>query len=277
MKKRYAALTALLLMAAVLMPATAKAAVTKSKTVTLKKGQVVYVVDTNISKNKITGNSFSVTPTSTKSYYDMVFVFGTKAKPSVRALVNTNFKYTSSSKVTAYMKESANANTGALVALRVRSGSVKLKVSSTRASGGFKLKFQKRTDTKTILRMTDVEKGRQIQFTMADGNVSIMPLIFGGTSGTKIRRRLNDTRYELYTFGDKNMTRKTYQDKKVVSSQTIKYNSIYTDTSGRKFYFVVIPVPASATLRVSGWMTTTKGMARYFYPKEYLGFSYDMK
>lgn len=271
MKKRYALVAALLLMAAVLAPVTAKAASqTKTKSKTIKAGQVFYVLNTNIKKNKVTSNKYVITPRNSSSYYDLIFVRGTADSPSVRALVNTNFKY-SSDVVSGYLKKSAKANSGCLLAIRVRSGSVKVQVSSTRNASSFALKFRQAADSKTILRMADVEKGKRIQFTMPAGNIDDMPLIFGGTIGTKIKRTLSDTRYELYTFGEKKLVRTTYQNKKAVSSASVSYNSTYTDAAGRKFYFSIIPVPASATLRISGWMATTKGYARYFYPKEYLG------
>ena len=259
-------------LAAALLPVSAQAA-TKTATLTVKAGNVYYVMDQNISGNGITANKFTAAPDTSGTRYDIVYAANSGGAIIEKCLVNYS-KTLQAKAVKGYIKSSAGSNKGILLGIRVRSGSVKLSVASSRSGSSFALKPVKSSKTPLVART--VAKGSRVNFKMNAGNTNYMPLIFGGVTGTTIKRTLSSTRYELYTFKSGSVTCTTYSNKTKVGSKTYKYNSTYT--LSRKLYrCVLIFIPANTSSRSSGWMATTKGSACFLYPRSYLGIKYQMK
>lgn len=259
-------------LAAVMIPVSAQAA-TKTATLTVKAGTVYYVMDQNISGNGITANKFTATPQTSGTKYDIVYAANSGGAVIEKCLVNYS-KTLQANAVKGYIKSSSGSNKGILLGIRVRSGSVKLTVSSARSGSSFALKPVKSSKTPLVART--VAKGSRVNFKMNAGNTSYMPLIFGGVTGTRIKRTLSSNRYELYTFKSGYVTCTTYANKTKVNTKNYKYNSTYT-LSKKLYRCVLIFIPANSASRSSGWMATTKGSACFLYPRSYLGIKYQMK
>ncbi len=258
---------------AVLLFAVPISAASKTAKLTVKAGQIYYVKDSNISGNAISANKFKVTPKTSATKYDIVYV----AKDSnglIRERCFTNYgKTIISQTINGYIKSSSGANSGILLGIRVRSGSVLLQVASSRASDTFVLKLI--TSTKAPLVGRAVRKNREVKFTMTAGNTKYLPVIFGGTSGTQIKRPLSSTKYEVYTFLSSALRCQTYTNGSVSSTKTYSYNSSYS-LSQKSYRCVLIYLPVGSS-RSSGWLQTIKGYACYQYPRSYLGIKYTLK
>ena len=254
-----------------LVPANVWAASKKTKKKTIKAGQTYYVLNKNIKKNKVTSNTFEVTPKDKTARYDLVYAF-INANGETRTLAITDAAVSLKSTSKAYMKKTAKANSGALLGIRVRTGEVTLKVTSTRKSGKFALTFKKYDKKRTPLVSQKVKKNKTVEFTMATGNVTAIPVIFGGLEGTVVRRATSETRYEQYTFRAKNLLLETYENDKRVAKTTVKYHSTY-ELKDKTYYSVLfsMPVSAKAKTKSSGVLTVVTGTANFMYPREYLG------
>lgn len=269
-KRLLTALTVLFITLLFAVPASAKI---KTAVLTVKAGNIYYVVDENISGNAIIANQFTVTPQGSAKY-DIVYV-GKSSDGSIRERCYVNYnKPLTSQAINGYIKSSETANTGALLGIRVRTGTVKISVSSSRNADSFALKPLK--SSKSPLAARTVVKGRKVQFQMRAGNTKYIPLIFGGTTGTSIRRPLSSTTYEVYTFLSSALRCVTYRNGVKASTVSYKYMTTFS-LSGKKYRSVLIYIPASASSRSSGWLTTTKGYACFQYPRSYLGIAYQLK
>lgn len=252
---------------------TAHAAKIESKT--MKKGQIYYIMDTDIRGHGITANQFSVTPKTSSSRYDLIFAYSTGGQVSVRMAVNLGSTFTSTA-TGAYIKSSAGSNTGALMGIHVRAGSVVVKVATQNAANTFTLSLVNVKSSQTPLRTKTVSKGKKIQFQIKQGNTPYLPLIFGGTKGTKIKRPLSSTKYELYIFQAAYLEKRIYLNKKLNSTTQLKYNSTYP-YSGKNYLCTLMQVVPSSSSKSSGWMEVTKGKGCFLYPREFLGVVYTMK
>ena len=256
---------------------TAQAAKTNSKTI--KAGQIYYVMDSDISGHAISQNQFAVTPKTSSTRYDLIYAYesndGGQSKLQVRMAVglSSSFKSTAGR---AYIKSSPASNTGALLGIRVRSGTVVVQIATQNAANTFTLSLTNRPSNMTPIRARTVAKGKKINFKMAQGNAAYIPLIFGGTSGTKIKRTLSSTKYELYVFKSSYLERKIYQNGSKISTVQIKYNTKYS-LSGKSYLCTLIQIRPSATSKSTGWMKNTKGNACFLYPRDFLGVSYTMQ
>lgn len=274
MKKMLVGIT---LAACALMLALPASATTFKNTKTIQAGAKgnYFLVDQNISGHQIQGNSFMVEPLESGTTFDIVYATGTKASPSVMSLVGYKSKL-SRSMTDALIMSSAGENSGAVCGIRVSKGSVKLTVYSQSNQSSMGLSLVNVEKAHTPLRGKTVAKSRSINFAMSKGNVEKIPLIFGGTKGSKIKRTLSSTKYEVYSFGGTKMTRTVYTNKVKGATVSISYHSTYK-SSGKTYLCTMIPIPASATSRASGWMKTTKGNVAFFYPRDFLGMKYAMK
>lgn len=252
---------------------TAQAAKTNSKTI--RAGQIFYVMDSDISGHAISQNQFAVTPKTSSTRYDLIYAYGTTGEMQVRMAVGLSSSFKSSPS-NAYIKSSPGSNTGALLGIRVRSGTVVVQIATQNAANTFTLSLTNRPSNMTPIRARTVAKGKKINFKMAQGNAAYIPLIFGGTSGTKIKRTLSSTKYELYVFKSSYLERKTYQNGSKISTVQIKYNTKYS-LSGKSYLCTLIQIRPSSTSKSTGWMKNTKGNACFLYPRDFLGVSYSMK
>ena len=253
-----------------MLPAAVQAA-TVTGGATLKQGSMYYLRDKDISGNSITSNSFVVQPQTAGTSYDIVYAQGTRSQPQEYLAVNVT-KTLRGAATSAYIKKTASNNVGMLVGIYVRKGSVKLSVTSNGTSSKFVLKLVKLSKTPVAFRT--VAKNRKIRFDMATGNLTAIPLIFGGINKTRIRRNLDTNRYELYVFGATKMKRTTYYNGKAVASKTFTYETSYT-YSGRLYHCKLMPISA-VNVKTSGWMQTTKGRSCFFYPRDYLGLKFTL-
>lgn len=274
LQKKIALLLTVAIFASLLSVVPASAATLSNKK-TINAGQVYYIMDSDISTHKITSNYFVVTPQTTTSSYDIIFATGTASAPVIRSAVGLTGTFTSP-KTSAYIKSSLSSNTGALLGIRVRKGTVVVTLYSTSNTGKFGLSLKLRGSNQTPLRARTVAKGKRVNFAMAAGNVDKLPLIFGGTKGSKIKRTLSSNKYELYTFGGKKLTRATYVNKVKTASVTISYNTVYA-LNGKQYLCSLIQVPVSSKNRVTGWMKNTKGDVVFIYPRDFLSVKYSMK
>ena len=258
------------LIALVLLPSHVMAA-TAVGGMELSAGNMYYLRDKNISGNGVTSNSFTITPTVSGTAYDIVYAQGTRTAPIEYCAVNVT-KTLKGKNTSAYIKTNASDNIGMLLGIRIRKGKASLRITSTGTSSSFRLTAAKLT--MTPLASKNVAKGRKIQFRMSTGNLSAIPLVFGGTKGTKIRRRLSSTKHEIYTFNASSLKQVSYVNGKASGSRTFPYETSYK-SNGKKYLCKLINLSA-ATSRVSGSMQTTKGAACFVFPRDYLGLEVTM-
>ncbi|MBQ1492771.1 MAG: hypothetical protein IIZ39_12505 [Blautia sp.] len=241
-----------------------------TKTITAgTKGTIYYVLDQKIAEHGITANQVQIEPQTANTMFDVVLAAGTSASPSIQCVVGRTTKLTSQA-TNAYIKSSSGADSGAVCGIRVSRGSVKLTVYSTSNLSAMGLVLVNREYKYTPLRGQTIPKGRSINFAMTKGNVANIPLIFGGTKGSKIKRTLSSTKYEVYSFGSSKMMRTVYTNGVKGASIQISYHSTYT-TGGKKYLCTLIPIPASAQSKSTGWMKNTKGNVAFFYMRDFLG------
>lgn len=252
-------------------------ATTHKNTKTIEAGEkgIYYVVDSKIAEHGISANQFTVEPQSANTMFDIVYATGSSESPSIMSLVGYQSKLTSKA-TNAYIKTSSGADTGAVLGIRVSKGSVKLTVYSTSNLEAMGLSLINRVASATPLRGKTLAKNRSINFQMSKGNVANIPLIFGGTKGSKIKRTISSTKYEVYSFGSSQMTRTVYTSGQKGAVTRISYQSKYR-SSGKTYLCTLIPVPASATNRASGWMKNTKGSIAFFYMRDYVGMKYGLR
>ncbi len=267
---KHIAFLAVLAAALFLTPAAAQAA-TVTGGAELGQGAMYYLRDKDISGNRITANSFTVRPLTAGTSYNIVYAQGTRAQPKEYLAVNVT-KTLKGAATSAYIKKQASNNVGMLLGIYVRKGSVALSVTSTGTSTKFVLKLVKLSKQPVAFRT--VGKNRKIRFDMATGNLTAIPLVFGGTTNTRIRRTLASDKYELYVFGSTKMKRTTYISGKAAASQTFAYETSYA-YNGHKYHCKLMPISA-VNVKTSGWMQTTKGYSCFFYPRDYLGLKFTM-
>ena len=254
-----------------IMTVTAQGAVQKSKTISA--GQVYYVLDSKISGNRISANQFRVKVMTSDAMYDLIYAYGTGSNVQMGMEVNRKTTFTSP-KTNAYLKNSASANSGALVGVRVTKGTVKLTIASVNPAGTFALQLSNLPSTKTPIRARTVKKGKNIRFHKSKGNLADFPLIFAGTKGAKITRTLSATQTEEYTFKSSYIKVVTLVNEKAVSTTKFKYDDTWT-YNGNTYYTALIHLGTSGT--TSGWMKVDKANVCFMYPRLFLGVTYETK
>ena len=242
-------------------------AATKMNYKEVKAGETYFVGDTDIAGHAITSNYFKTEIQTPGSKYDLIFSMGTASNPSIGALVNYTKEYKSSA-TNAYIKTTSGSNSGYLVGIRVRTGQVKLNLYTTTTDGSWNLSLAKGKGSP--LRARTLAKGRRITFYKGAGNVASLPVIFGGTQGARIQRKINSTTFELYVFGPSSLRRLVYKNNKLSASdsRTIKYNSSYR-LSGKNYQLALVPMPVNSS-NSTGQMKNVKGNICFFYPRDYL-------
>ncbi|MBR2528504.1 MAG: hypothetical protein IKE58_08550 [Blautia sp.] len=241
---------------------------TRTGTKTLKAGEIVYFVDSNISGNQVSANRFTITPESSSTRYDAVYASGTRSSAYGKSVVNCGKKLAPAA-TSAYVKSSASQNSGYLVGVRVRSGSVKVSITSTSKRAGFFISLSRRSSANPPLNNTLVPKGKRARFIMKGGNSIYIPLIFGGTKGTRIDRKISASYVEEYIFNQSYVTRTLYQNGKKKSVNRLPYNTEFT-YNNYAYRTVLMLFKYNASSRSTGILTTVKGSACYSYPTEFL-------
>lgn len=261
-KKLAACLLFGLLLAAMAVPVSA-ATYSKKTEKTISKGQSYHVMNNNISKNKVKKCTVTITANS-GSKYDLALA-GNGVEIAVKGCTSRKEVVALSGKNLSYVKSSAGSNKGMILCLRVTKGKVKVKLNYTTGYKSGKLTFTKQKKSHQPLKSVTVKKNHRVLLNQKGGNISFVPLIMSGKGGTTIRRALDGTiggtyDYEIFTFGSKSLAYKYYKNKVKVqgynwpSSMKVNSNSWMVPLMGR----------------YSGWMTTTKGTATYYYPSDYL-------
>lgn len=274
MKKHSRLVLSVMVFLVVLLFAVPGSAETKTATaqIIVKAGETYYVKDNNISGNGITSNIFRITPQTAATRYDIVYV-AKDSNGAIRERCFANYKGTiTSQRIRGYIKTSQSANSGILLGVFVRKGSALLKVQST---GPDELALKPIKTSKSPIVGRTVRKNQKLKLTMRAGNTSYLPLVFGGTSGTKIRRPLSSTKYEEYTFMSAYLRCVTYTNGKQSSIRTYKYNSSYV-MNAKSYRCVLIYLPLGSS-RTSGWLKTMRGNACYQFPRSYLGIQYTLQ
>ena len=253
------------------MAVTVQGAVQKSTMISA--GQICYILDKNISGNRISANQFWVRVMTSGASYDLIYAYGTGSNVQMGMEVNRKTTFTSP-KTNVYLKNSASANSGALVGVRAIKGTVKLTISSVNPAGTFALKLYSQPPTNTPIRARTVKKEKNIRFLKSKGNLADFPLIFAGTKGAKITRTLSATQTEEYTFKSSYIKVVRLVNGKAVSTTKFKYDDTWVN-SGNTYKTALIHLGTSGT--TSGWMKVNKGKVCFMYPRLFLGVTYEMK
>ncbi len=260
MKKLAACFLFGLLLAVMAVPVSA-AAYSKKAEKTVSKGQSYHIMNNNISKNKVKKCTVTITASSGSKYDIAVAVDGVE----VTIKGHTARKEVIPVSGSDLIKSSTGSNKGMLACIKVTKGKVRVKVSYTTGYKKGSLTFVKQKSSHQPLKQVTVKKDRRVRLNQKGGNLDYMPLIMSGKSGTSIRRALDGTvkgtyRYETYTFGSGSLAYRYYENKVKADSGYWPKDLRINSTSW------LVPLGG----RDSGWMTTTRGTATYYYPSDYL-------
>ena len=262
---------------AVLLSVPGLAATTLTRSVTVSPGKVLYIVNKDISASQILSNSITVQVASSSTRYDIVFAGGNTQETTAIMAINIGSGFRSAANAN-YIKSSASDNSGSLLGIMVRSGKVKITITSVTNSQTFGLTPMSRTSKVNPIKMVKVAKKKKINLSMTSGNLAKMPLIMMGTTGSKMKRVLSTASktYEQYKFTGSGLNRTTYQNGKKVSSVNIRYDTGFSD-GGKGYKCARISVIPSNVTKSSGWMQTISGDVAYGYMSNYIGMKYKIK
>lgn len=240
----------------------------------ISSGEIYYVRDTDISGHRTTGNKFEIRVSSSGASYDLIYAKGGSRASATAGMVVNMKKSSAHDCGTAYIKKSATANSGILLGIRVRTGKVQLRIT-TSSSNGSTLSFLKRPSDQTPLVACRVPKGYQSYYVMKRGNLKYIALVIGGMVNSVVKRPLDSTRYEQYAFKSSYILKSVYQNgQRVGTSTKLKYNTAY-NLDGYQYRCTLIQL-AYGSARNSGVFKTVKGAACYVFPRDYLGYEFNV-
>ena len=215
-----------------LIPDTATAETTYHKHIVMKGGDCIAIWNTDISASEVT------------SYKITVQVTG---------------------QLSTYLKESAGSNRGVLAWIKVRSGKVKLTVDTVSNNALSQENIRPYEMSKPPMKLVKVSKKKSINFQMSSqNNLTRMPLIMCGTTGSRVKRVLDSATktYEVYKFTGSGLNKVLYMNGKKASSINLRYVTTFTD-SDKSYYCAMNPFIPSEVTHQSGWLYTISGDAGY--------------
>ena len=280
MKNRWGMIlsAAMLLALLLLLPACASAATMEK---VLVSGEAVMIVDPDIASHGTITCSLSVA--SDDARYDIVCATGTAANPGAFAAMNYTKAMTAASgkapgPTTALIRQSSGANTGMLAWICVRSGSVTVRVKTDAPEPHLKLIRIDRPSYDTIgtpLELTFAQKGHDVRFTMSGGNLQKLPIVFFGTTGTRVRfaRSTEDEEagnYVAYEFISSQVKKRVYVNGRKQEEESFPYISS-TTLSSYSFRGACLELDIDPVTNETGVFKTVSGYAGYAVPKGWLG------
>ena len=234
---------------------------------TLVEGDRFAAVDLDPDRHGSVEKQFTVTTLADKTCYDILYATGTAAGPSAQYCFGRTDDL-STEPTTALLRPTNYENTGILLWIRVRSGSVKLTVSD---SAPVILLTPVRTDV-SPLQMIYNPKGDSKQFRIANAGLSAIPIVMGGTSGAQIKHYSGTNNYETYRFTSTKLYKYTYKNGKRTSTESIDYETAVA-AGGNEYFCACLQLEASP-IGATGWFQTTAQTALFAMPADWLEYEY---
>ena len=251
------------------------AAMAKEIEITLNAGQgcMVFCMDTaayGSLENRITVDG------SPSVRYDLLYAGGTAEDPEARGYYNrSQMAEPETFATTAYLKAEPGSGRGLLAWIYVRSGYVTLEIRNEGPDASLTLVRR----NVTPYQIATIGRRKEADCWKTGGNVSRIPVILGGTPGSRIRRLLSDEKkpgaewddedaysyYEKYDFTGAYVEKKVYRNGKKIG----KTEKIYYETSFGDYYYVLVQLEPVSGLGNTGLMTMQLGRGQYIFPKNY--------
>ncbi|MDO5135260.1 MAG: hypothetical protein Q4D55_04335 [Eubacteriales bacterium] len=275
MKKLAACLLAMVMALGGTVPVSA-AVVGKRAQKVITAGQSYHIMNTAIGANNISSYTIYITPRTSRTRFDLAAAACYKDssgnyQPTETVMKNCNKAISVNNTAGTFVKSSSGSNVGMLACLRVRRGSVHVRVDYKTTNRGMSLSFQQQKKNHKTLRYKRVPVGKQALFTMTRGNLSGTPLIMSGVSGSVTRRTLGAVNsFENYSFGPSKLNYSVYYKGTLLSKYT-KERSY--DTTYSKWRYIMLRTKS----RNSSWLTSTAGSLVYYYPADYVGMSVQVR
>lgn len=250
-------------------------AVTKRAQRTVSAGQCVHIMNPSIGKNNVSSYTIYVTPKTSNTRFDMAaasyYVKDGKYLPTEYLYRSQRSDVVVSNKAGTFIKSSPGSNVGMLACLKVKKGSVKVRVDYKTTNYKMSMRFQEQKKNHGPLRYKKVRQGQEAYFTMTRGNLTGLPLLMSAKKGSTARRSLaSASSFENYDFRPDSMYYTAYFNGKLSSKYTrsLKYLNKYSNT---RFHLIRMPS------RKSNWLSSAKGTVTYFYPSDYAGIKVQIK
>ena len=243
-----------------LIPDTATAETTYHKHIVMKGGNCIAIWNTDISASEVTSYKITVQVTS-GTRYDIIV-------PDGSGILRMGYNGSSgfqTGQLSTYLKESAGSNRGVLAWIKVRSGKVKLTVDTVSNNALSQENIRPYEMSKPPMKLVKVSKKKSINFQMSSqNNLTRMPLIMCGTTGSRVKRVLDSATktYEVYKFTGSGLNKVLYMNGKKASSINLRYVTTFTD-SDKSYYCAMNPFIPSEVTHQSGWLYTISGDAGY--------------
>ena len=232
----------------------AASAVTMEKTIS--SGESIAVLDLDVSGHGTVSNQIIVTTLGDGTSFDIAYAAGKAEKPTAQYYLQRDTSL-STEPTTALIQATDRPNQGLLAWIKVTSGSVKLTVSSSDSQA----RLTPVHATISPLAVDKIEKGNGRNLKIVNANLSSIPVVLCGTSGTQIKRQLESNRYEIYTFTGSTLTRITYIDEKKTNRQHFSYDTTMT-MNGSRYFCTHLQIELSP-VSTSGVFETKMGNTGY--------------
>lgn len=257
---------------AVLMAVPVSAASTKTKYKDIKKGQCYHILNTNISKNKISKYVISVEPKTSGAKYDLAIAYvdneGLTQENIVKNYTKKITNLTNNSK--GVLKNNSSDNSGMIACIKVTQGTVRFKVKYTSSYKNAALSFKRMGSSHQPLKGLTIKKGKSVTFKRGGGNVDMMPIIAASTNGAVTRRPLVSvggiSAYDELQFKSNTIKYRIVMDGEEQYNATARYDN----KVGSKGYSMI---PWLKEFGNSCKFTNKKGTVNYYYPTDYLKIS----